>query len=149
MKSTRCPFRVVIATATCRAWSVLPQGKAAYTFDRSYRFICWPSGVLFVSSPPNPTPHNALTLLSRPKRYCHPSCQNSIDVVYSKCDEICLPTNYYFDVAQMMTGCWRDVKDSFKIQVERCGCSAAGRSSPANLAAVAFAIFLTTMLIAR
>ena len=60
-----------------------------------------------------------------------------------------MPTNYYFDVAQTMTGCWRDVKSSFKIQVERCGCSPAGRNSPVNLAAAEFIVILTTFVVAR
>lgn len=65
---------------------------------------------------------------SRPIRYCHKSCQNYIDLVYARCDGICLPTNFYYDLAQQLTGCWEKVTDSMRIQV----CSQGQRAVPVN-----------------
>jgi len=85
---------------------------------------------------------------TRPTHYCTKACQADIDMVYNKCDGICLPTNYYFDAAQTLTGCWKSVQDEIRIEVERCGCSAAHRSTFGFGTGVASLIALSTTLLA-
>mmetsp|Transcript_63525 Transcript_63525/g.109099 ORF Transcript_63525/g.109099 Transcript_63525/m.109099 type:complete len:96 (-) Transcript_63525:134-421(-) len=83
---------------------------------------------------------------TRPSHYCSKACQNYVRVMYEFCDGICLPTNYYYDVDQALTGCWPDVKPAVKIEVERCGCSAAGGAATVSNAAIATAVALALAL---
>ena len=82
--------------------------------------------------------------------YCHSACQDYVNKVYNFCDGICLPHNYYFTKDQSLMGCWSDVVDAMKIEVEKCGCSSAmrGAAEASGWAAVLLAVVAGVVLLA-
>jgi hypothetical protein len=87
---------------------------------------------------------------TRPVFYCHSACQDYVNKVYNFCDGICLPHNYYFTKDQSLMGCWSDVVDAMKIEVEKCGCSSAmrGAAEASGWAAVLLAVVAGVVLLA-
>lgn len=72
---------------------------------------------------------------------CTVGCQKMIDYMYLVCDGMCLPDGYFFDASGKLSGCWKDVKETIKIDVQRCGCSDAFSLAKSQLPL----IFLTTI----
>ena len=67
---------------------------------------------------------------TRPVNYCHSACQDYINKVYAYCNGICLPENFYYTPGKSLMGCWSDVVDQMKYEVERCGCNSALSHAP-------------------
>ena len=67
---------------------------------------------------------------TRPVNYCHSACQDYINKVYAYCNGICLPENFYYTPGKSLMGCWSDVVDQMKYEVERCGCNSALSRAP-------------------
>ena len=68
---------------------------------------------------------------------------------WSSCGEanVCLPEDYYYDTKEEIAErCWHHAKPQIKIQVERCGCSAASFITPAPTLAVVV-IFMSAFLL--
>lgn len=56
-----------------------------------------------------------------------PDCQTAIDRMYLNCEGVTLPDGYYYDPKWTITGTWGpDVKNSLRIEIERCGCNSVG-----------------------
>ena len=81
--------------------------------------------------------------------FCGGKCQQLIDNVYTGCDGVCLPDGFYYDEARTLSGCWdKKLKAELKIQVGRCGCSAAGhKSSKMSVAATVGAVAVISALL--
>jgi len=77
---------------------------------------------------------------------CSPGCQDLIDTVYWACAEIDMPDGYYFDPINELSGVWEDNLDTFKINVERCGCNSATRGLSGSLILVVFVTIVATLV---
>ena len=82
---------------------------------------------------------------------CAPGCQQRIAEMYVACDGVTMPDGFYFDPNKQVTGRWnKEAKAKLKIEVEKCGCSAAVRGAAGSpLVALALAGALAYALAAR
>ena len=82
------------------------------------------------------------------RQACPRGCQPLINQLYVACDGVELPDGWYFDPDKQITGKWNDrVKAELKIQVERCGCSAATRGASSSPLALLLVAALTCTMI--